>query len=77
MEQARELMLYDRYAAAYALATGAALLTVTEQDGWPRWVFDDHDGKASRALGEWRSGAPMVNARRYAEAFRRIKRAVR
>ncbi len=58
--------LYDQWAAAYAIATGVRLTKVLS-GGWATYVFDDHDGQASRALGEWRANKafiPLVPMRR-------------
>lgn len=70
----RTLSLHDQWCAIYALALGATLLTVIKRGDWPAWIFDNTDKKASQALDEWRSGAPMINAKRYAEACRRLRR---
>lgn len=70
----REMTLHDRWCASYALALGATLLRVTQHGTWPAWVFDNTDKKASRALDEWRKGAPIINAKLYAEACRRLRR---
>ncbi|HEY7350293.1 MAG TPA: hypothetical protein VH599_18395 [Ktedonobacterales bacterium] len=67
------LDFYDRWAAAYALATGVKLVKVLP-GGWTAYTFDDSDGQASRALGEWRAGQALVQAKAYAEAFRQLRR---
>jgi hypothetical protein len=69
----RTLELYDRWAAAYALTTGVKLVKVLPGE-WARYVFDDTGGQASRALGEWRQGTALVNARAYAQAIRNLRR---
>lgn len=69
----RTLELYDRWAAAYALTTGVKLVKVLPGE-WARYVFDDAEGKASRALGEWRQGKAIVNAKAYSEAVRNLRR---
>jgi hypothetical protein len=72
----KTLELFDPWAAAYAMATGVQLLKVLT--GHPiRYVFDDTDGAASRALGEWRTDAALVRARALASAFRQIRRLAR
>ena len=67
------LMLYDPWAAAYALATGVRLIKVLS-GRWPEYVFEDASGQASRALGEWRQGRAMVSAKSYASAYRQVRR---
>lgn len=47
------LMLYDPWAAAYALATGVRLIKMLSGQ-WPEYTFEDSSSRASRALGEWR-----------------------
>ena len=69
----RTLDIYDKWAAAYALRTGVRLLKIVPGQ-WVRFVFDDSDGEASRALGEWRSSTALVPARSYASAFRQLRR---
>lgn len=73
MRLEKTLDLYDKWAAAYALATGVRLVKILPGQ-WIRYVFDDSDEQASRALGEWRAGKAMVQAKAYAEAFRQLKR---
>jgi hypothetical protein len=70
----KELAIFDRWAAAFALATGVPLLKVLD-DGWQNYVFDDSDGQASRALGEWKDGQALVPARKLARAWRDLKQA--
>jgi hypothetical protein len=65
--------LWDLYAAAYALAQGVPLVKVVH-GGWSVFVFDDAEGRASKALGEWGSGAAMVRAKAYAGAVRQVRR---
>lgn len=69
----KSLDLYDRWAAAYALATGVKMIKIVPGQ-WVRYVFDDSDGEASRALGEWRGSMALVPAKQYASAFRQIRR---
>lgn len=69
----KTLELYDKWAAAYALTTGVKLVKVLPGE-WARYVFDDTGGQASRALGEWRQGKALVQAKAFAEAFRNLRR---
>jgi hypothetical protein len=64
---------HDIWAAAYALATAVKLVQVLPGE-WSRYVFDDSFGKASRALGEWRTDRAYVSARALATAYRQLKR---
>ena len=68
------LEIYDIWAASYALATGVKLVQVVPGE-WTRYVFDDSSGKASKALGEWRTDRAYVSARALAIAYRQLKRA--
>ena len=63
----------DRWCAAYALATGCTLVRAISNNGWTTWQFDDTEGKASRALGEWRDGTALVPARQFARAWRELR----
>ncbi len=67
------LELFDTWAAAYAVATGVTLVKIVPGD-WVRFVFDDSSGKASKALGEWRTDRAYVSARGLAIAYRQLKR---
>jgi hypothetical protein len=67
------LELFDTWAAAYAVATGAKLIKILPGE-WTRFVFDDSSGEASRALGEWRTDRAYVSARALAIAYRQLKR---
>jgi hypothetical protein len=60
----KTLELFDRGAAAYAVAVGV-----------PRFAFDDSKGLASEALTAWRDGTATVNARAYWNAFKTLKKA--
>jgi hypothetical protein len=72
----KTLILYDLYAAAYALATGVELVRVMP-DTWASFVFDDTTAQASRALGEWRVGTALVPVRAYACALRQLRRSIK
>ena len=67
------LELFDIWAAAYAVASGAKLVKIVPGD-WTRYVFDDSTGQASKALGEWRTDRAYVSARALAVAYRQLKR---
>jgi hypothetical protein len=67
------LEFYDIWAGAYAIATGVKLVQVLPGE-WVRYVFDDSSGKASKALGEWRTDRAYVSARALAIAYRQLKR---
>jgi hypothetical protein len=70
----KTLELFDRGAAAYAVAVGVPLLRVVPGD-WQRFAFDDSKGLASEALTAWRDGTATVNARAYWNAFKTLKKA--
>jgi hypothetical protein len=72
----KTLTIFDLYMAAYAVASGVTLLKVIPQPtgGWVTFEFDDSEGQASRALGEWSGGKAMVRAREYASAIRQVRR---
>ena len=72
----KSLDLYDPWAAAYAISTGAQLVTILPGE-FVRYVFDDSNGQASRALGEWRQGRAMVAAKVFASAYRHVRRLAR
>jgi hypothetical protein len=67
------LEIYDIWMASYALATGVKLLQVLPGE-WVKYVFDDSEGQASKALGEWRTDRAFVSARALAIAYRQLKR---
>ena len=69
----KTLELFDRGAAAYAVAVGVPLLQVVPGD-WQRFAFDDSEGCASAALQAWRDGTAQVNARAYWNAFKTLKK---
>lgn len=60
------------YAAAYLLATGVPLLKALPGE-WCVFCFDNAHGHAQQALAEWYTGRAMVNAQRYAAAYRQVR----
>jgi hypothetical protein len=69
----KTLELFDRGAAAYAVAVGVPLIRILPGD-WQRFAFDDSEGRASMALQAWRDGTATVNARAYWNAFKTLKK---
>jgi hypothetical protein len=67
-----ELTFTDLYAATFALGICARLITVA-RGRWDQYVFDDTDGRASAALGQWRTGA-LVRARDHSQSIEQLKR---
>lgn len=70
------LTLWDRWAAAYAIARGCTLLRAVPQ-GPSRWIafeIDDTDGRASDALHQWKHGQALVPAREFVDAYRDVYR---
>lgn len=61
------------WASAYLLASGARLIK-TIPGYFVGFVFEDQDGRASQALGEWRDGDARISARTIAEAYRDMRR---
>jgi hypothetical protein len=70
------LEIFDIYAAGYAMATGCRLVKVTLAGPWATFVFDDDNGQASRALGEWKTGTGLVLAKSYASSLKMLKRSL-
>jgi hypothetical protein len=64
--------MYDQFAAAYALCIGVRLVNIIPGQ-WSRYLFDDTDGRASAALGQWRNGA-LIKGRDYANSLKQLKR---
>lgn len=66
------VQIRDIYAAAYALATGVLLLKVMPGER-VTFCFDNTNGRAQQALAEWYTQRAMVNAQRYAAAYRQAR----
>lgn len=60
------------FVAAYALASGIPLLKVLPGE-WYTFCFDNANGHARQAVDEWHTGRAMVNAQRYAAAYRQAR----
>jgi len=66
----------DQFAAAYALACGAQLLSIVPGQ-WFKFIFRDDDGLASKCLGDWSNGHALIQARFYADSVKQIRRMTR
>ena len=75
LEQKKDLELYDQWAASYALTVGCILVKVVQNPDsvYTSYVFDDSAGRASRALGEWRTGNTLVRTKEFIKAYKQIK----
>jgi hypothetical protein len=71
----KTIEIRDMWASAYLIARGNRLVRVIPGE-WVHFEFDNEDGQASRALGEWGSGAAMVRAKVYAGAVRQVRRLI-
>jgi hypothetical protein len=72
--QAETIEILDIYCAAYLMAAGQRLLSVTRIDVRCIFEFDDAQGGGSRCLGVWKERRAFVSARDYAESLRAVKR---
>lgn len=70
------LFVWDRWAAAYAIARGCTLLRAVPQ-GPTHWVgfeLDDTDGAATKSLQDWKRGPAMVPAHEFVQSYREVYR---
>lgn len=66
---------YDFWHAAYLIALGVPLVSVTgTRARFTRYEFANTDGAAERATHEWYRGQAPVNAREFARGYREAKR---
>jgi len=75
----KTLELSEYLSCAALVAAGVELLEVRPPTGFQRrcaLVFDDADGKASRALAEHQAGSLTVNSLKYAAAVNDLKQRI-